>query len=53
MAGTTVLGTAQLSIGKAIFKTSTLPAGSNAVKVTYNGNSNIAGSSAVVTQVVH
>jgi len=51
-AGTTVLGTAQLSSGRAIFTTSTLPAGSTVVKVTYNGNSNIKGSSAAVTQLV-
>ena len=51
-AGTTVLGTAQLSSGKAIFTTSTLPVGSTVVKVTYNGNSNINGSSASVTQTV-
>lgn len=51
-AGTTVLGTAQLSSGKAIFTTSNLPAGSTVVKVSYMGNSNIKGSSAVVTQVV-
>ncbi len=51
-AGTTVLGTAQLSSGKAIFTTSTLPAGSVVVKVTYNGDSNIKGSSVSVTQTV-
>jgi len=51
-AGTTVLGTAQLSGGKAIFTISTLPAGSTVVKVTYDGNSNIKGSSASVTQTV-
>jgi uncharacterized repeat protein (TIGR03803 family) len=51
-AGTTVLGTAQLSSGKAVFTTSTLPAGLTVVKVTYNGNSNIKGSSASVTQTV-
>jgi hypothetical protein len=51
-AGTTVLGTAQLSSGKATFTTSTLPAGSTLIKVTYNGNSNIRGSSASVTQTV-
>jgi Big-like domain-containing protein/VCBS repeat protein len=50
--GTTVLGTAQLSSGKAIFTTSTLPAGSTVVKATYNGNSNIKGSSASITQTV-
>jgi hypothetical protein len=51
-AGTTVLGTAQLSSGKATFTTSTLPAGSTLVQVTYNGNSNIKGSSASVSQTV-
>ncbi len=51
-AGTTVLGTVQLSSGKATFTTSSLPAGSTVVKVTYNGDSNIKGSSASVTQVV-
>jgi hypothetical protein len=50
--GKTTLGTAQLSNGKAIFTTSSLPTGPNAVKVTYNGDSNIAASSAVMTQVV-
>jgi hypothetical protein len=51
-AGTTVLGTVQLSSGKAIFTTSALPAGSIVVKAIYNGNSNIKGSSASVTQTV-
>lgn len=51
-AGTTVLGMAQLSSGKAIFTTSILPAGPTVVKVTYNGNSNIKGSSASVMQTV-
>jgi hypothetical protein len=51
-AGTTVLGTAQLSGGKAKFTTSTLAAGSTTVKATYYGDSDIAGSSASVTQVV-
>jgi hypothetical protein len=50
--GQTTLGTAQLSGGKATFMTSSLPAGSNVINVTYNGNSNIARSSAAVTQVV-
>lgn len=50
--GKTTLGTAQLSGGKATFTTSSLPAGSNVVKVTYNGSSNIARSAATVTQVV-
>ncbi|MFL6443221.1 MAG: FG-GAP-like repeat-containing protein [Candidatus Sulfotelmatobacter sp.] len=51
-AGTTVLRTAQLSSGKATFTTSALPAGSTVVKVIYNGNSNVKGSSAAVTQAV-
>ena len=51
-AGTTELGTAQLSSGKAIFTTSTLPAGSTVVKVIYNGDSNIKAGSAAVTQMV-
>ncbi|MGE5056322.1 MAG: choice-of-anchor tandem repeat GloVer-containing protein [Acidobacteriota bacterium] len=51
-AGTTVLETIQLSSGKAIFTTATLPAGSTVLKVIYNGNSNIKGSSAAVTQTV-
>jgi hypothetical protein len=51
-AGKTVLGTAQLSGGKATFTTSSLPTGSTVVTVTYNGDSNIAKSSASVTQTV-
>jgi hypothetical protein len=51
-AGTTALGTAQLSGGKATFSTSTLAVGSTTVKATYNGDSNIAESSASVTQSV-
>jgi hypothetical protein len=51
-AGTMVLGTAQLSNGKAIFTTSALTAGSTVVKVTYNETSNIKGSSASVMQTV-
>jgi uncharacterized repeat protein (TIGR03803 family) len=50
--GKITLGTVQLSGGKATFTTSSLPPGSNVVKVTYLGNSNNANSSAVVTQVV-
>jgi Bacterial Ig-like domain (group 3)/FG-GAP-like repeat len=50
--GQATLGTAQLSGGKATFTTSSLPAGSNVIKVMYNGNSNITRSSAAVTQVV-
>lgn len=51
-AGKTVLGTAQLSGGKAKFTVSTLPVGTTAVKATYYGDSNIANSSATVTQAV-
>ena len=52
-AGTTVLGTAQLNGGKATFTTSALAAGSTMVTATYYGDSNIAKSSASVTQTVH
>ncbi len=52
-AGKTVLGTAQLSGGEATFTTSTLPAGSTVVTLTYNGDSNIAKSTASVTQLVN
>ena len=51
-AGITVLGAVQLKGGKATFTTPFLPAGSNAIKVTYGGNSNIAKSSAVLRQSV-
>jgi hypothetical protein len=51
-AGTTVLGTAQLSGGKAKLVTSSLPVGSTKVTVTYYGDSNIAKSSASVIQTV-
>jgi hypothetical protein len=50
--GTTVLGTAQLSRGKASFTTSRLAVGSTQVTATYGGDSNIAKSSASVTQTV-
>lgn len=49
---TTVLGTAQLSKGKAKFTTSALPVGSTKVTAIYYGDSNIAKSSATVTQSV-
>jgi hypothetical protein len=52
MAGKTVLGTAQLSGGKAKFTTSTLPVGSTTVTATYYGDSNITESAASVTQTV-
>ncbi|HYM78209.1 MAG TPA: Ig-like domain repeat protein [Candidatus Dormibacteraeota bacterium] len=51
-AGNTVLGTAQLSWGKAKLTTSSLPAGTTTVTVTYEGDSNIARSTASVAQVV-
>lgn len=51
-AGTTVLGTSQISGNKATVTTSTLPVGSTRVTATYNGDSNIAKSSASVTQAV-
>ena len=51
--GKTVLGTAQLSGGKAKFTISTLVVGSTKITATYYGNSNIAKSSALVTQTVH
>jgi len=52
MAGKTVLGTAQLSGGKAKLTISSLAVGSTRVTATYYGNSNIAKSSASVTQTV-
>jgi hypothetical protein len=52
MGGKKVLGTAQLSGGKAKFTTSTLTVGSTKVTATYQGDSNIAGSSASVMQTV-
>ena len=52
-AGKTVLGTAQLNGGKARFTISALAVGSTKVTATYYGNSNIAKSSASVTQTVH
>jgi Bacterial Ig-like domain (group 3)/FG-GAP-like repeat len=52
-AGKTVLGTGQLSGGKARFTTTALPAGSTVITATYFGDSNIAKSSASLTQVVH
>lgn len=51
-AGKTVLGTAQLSGGKAKLALSSLPVGSTKVTVTYNGDSNISKSSASVFQTV-
>ena len=51
-AGKTVLGTAQLSSGKAKLTISSLAAGATKVTATYYGDSNIAKSSASVTQTV-
>ena len=51
-AGKTLLGTVQLKGRAANFTTSTLPVGSTMITVTYNGDSNIAKSSASVTQTV-
>jgi uncharacterized repeat protein (TIGR03803 family) len=51
-AGKKVLGTVELSKGKATFTTSTLAVGSTTVTVTYSWNSNVAESSASVTQTV-
>ena len=51
--GKTVLGTAQLSKGKATFTTSALAVGLSRVTATFYGDSNVAKSSASVTQVVH
>jgi Big-like domain-containing protein len=51
-AGTKVLGMAQLTTGRATFSTASLPVGSLAVKLSFEGNSNITGSTAVLIQVV-
>jgi hypothetical protein len=51
-AGTTVLGTAQLNNSKAKLTISSLAVGSTKVTATYYGDSNIAKSSASVTQTV-
>ena len=54
MKGGTVLGTGVLSGGSASFTTSTLPAGTNAVKAVYGGDANFAAStSKAVSQVVN
>lgn len=51
-AGTTILGTAQLSRGIATFTTSALPTGSTRIQVTYPWNSNVAKCSASLIQTV-
>jgi Bacterial Ig-like domain (group 3)/FG-GAP-like repeat len=50
--GNRALGTAQLASGKATLTISALPVGSSLVKATYLGNSNIAQTSASLTQTV-
>jgi hypothetical protein len=50
--GKTVLGSVELSAGKATFTASTLAVGSTTVTATYAGDSNISESSASVTQTV-
>ena len=50
--GKTVLGTVQLSAGKAAFTTSSLPLGTSVVTVIYERNPNIKGSWASVKQTV-
>ena len=53
MKGTTVLGTGKLSGGSAVFETSSLKAGTNAIKAVYAGDANFATStSKAVSQVV-
>ena len=52
MAGKTLLGTAQLTGGRATLTISSLSLGSTTVTATYNGDSNIAKSSASVVQTV-
>jgi hypothetical protein len=51
-AGTTTLGTANLSNGKASLTASALPVGNTTVTVTYPGTANIVGSSGSVMQTV-
>jgi hypothetical protein len=50
--GSSILGTAQLSGGIAKFTTSALPVGSSTVKVTYSGDSNVAGILSSLVQIV-
>jgi hypothetical protein len=51
--GATVLGTVSLAGGKASLATTTLPRGTNTITATYNGTSNITGSSGTVVQMVN
>jgi uncharacterized repeat protein (TIGR03803 family) len=50
--GATVLGTVKLNGGKAEWKTSTLPQGTDSVSAVYGGDVNLAPSSVTVTQTV-
>jgi hypothetical protein len=52
-AGTTTLGIVPLSGGRAILTTSALPQGANRITATYDGNDNIMGSTASLTQIVN
>jgi len=49
----TTLGTANISGAKANLSTTSLPAGSDAVEVSYGGNANYSSASASVMQTVH
>jgi hypothetical protein len=51
--GSTTLASVNLAGGKASLATTTLPAGTDALTATYNGNANIGGSSASLTQQVN
>jgi hypothetical protein len=53
MSGTTLLGTLQLTGGKARLTTSSLPDGANPITVIYSGDPNIAASSANLVQIVN
>jgi hypothetical protein len=52
-AGTTTLGSVNLAGGEAGLITSALPVGTTTVTATYNGTSNISGSSGSVAQTVN
>jgi hypothetical protein len=51
--GATMLGTGTLAGGRVIFITNALPSGANSITATYGGNTNIASSSATLTQQVN
>ncbi len=53
VAGPNILGTVTLAGGSASISTSSIPSGATLVTATYNGNTNMTGSSASVTQTVH